>query len=136
MTVIDWTVKKLRDVGIQDTQDSVEATLREFNFTQEQISGPITALSGGWKMKLALARAVFEKPDILLLDEPTNHLDVKNVKWLEDYLTSSPCTSIVISHDSKFLNNVIQHVVHYERFKLKRYRGNLDEFVKRVPYAR
>jgi elongation factor 3 len=136
MTVIDWTVKKLRDVGIQDTQESVEATLREFNFTQEQISGPITALSGGWKMKLALARAVFEKPDILLLDEPTNHLDVKNVKWLEDYLTTSPCTSIVISHDSKFLNNIIQHVVHYERFKLKRYRGNLDEFVKRVPSAR
>lgn len=136
MTVIDWTVKKLRDVGIMDNQESIEATLREFNFTQEQISGPITALSGGWKMKLALARAVFEKPDILLLDEPTNHLDVKNVKWLEDYLTTSPCTSIVISHDSKFLNNVIQHVVHYERFKLKRYRGNLDEFVKRVPSAR
>ncbi|KAJ8115155.1 hypothetical protein OPT61_g3140 [Boeremia exigua] len=136
MTVIDWTVKKLRDVGIQDSQDSIEATLREFNFTQEQISGPITALSGGWKMKLALARAVFEKPDILLLDEPTNHLDVKNVKWLEDYLTSSPCTSIVISHDSKFLNNIIQHVVHYERFKLKRYKGNLDDFVKRVPSAR
>ncbi|KAF2999025.1 translational elongation factor EF-1 alpha [Curvularia kusanoi] len=136
MTVIGWTVKKLRDVGIQDDQESIEATLRDFNFTQEQISGPITALSGGWKMKLALARAVFEKPDILLLDEPTNHLDVKNVKWLEDYLTSSPCTSIVISHDSKFLNNVIQHVVHYERFKLKRYKGNLDEFVKRVPSAR
>lgn len=136
MTVIAWTVKKLRDVGIQDEQDGIEATLREFGFTQEQISGPITALSGGWKMKLALARAVFEKPDILLLDEPTNHMDVKNVKWLEDYLTGSPCTSIVISHDSKFLNNVIQHVVHYERFKLKRYRGNLDEFVKRVPSAR
>jgi elongation factor 3 len=136
MTVIGWTMKKLRDVGIQDEQDSIEATLKEFGFTDEQTKGPITALSGGWKMKLALARAVFEKPDILLLDEPTNHMDVKNVKWLEDYLINSPCTSIVISHDSKFLNNVIQHVVHYERFKLKRYRGNLDEFVKRVPSAK
>ena len=136
MTVIDWTMKKLRDVGIQDDQPDIEKTLKEFGFTAEQINGPITALSGGWKMKLALARAVFEKPDILLLDEPTNHMDVKNVKWLEDYLINSPCTSIVISHDSKFLNNVIQHVVHYERFKLKRYRGNLDEFVKRVPSAR
>lgn len=135
-TVIAWTMKKLQSVGIDLPEDEVKATLNEFGFTNEMYSGPITALSGGWKMKLALARAVFEKPDILLLDEPTNHLDVKNVKWLEDYLTSSPCTSIVISHDSKFLNNVIQHVIHYERFKLKRYRGNLDEFVKRVPSAK
>jgi elongation factor 3 len=135
-TVIEWTMKKLQSVGITTTQAEVEATLIEFGFVREQLENPITSLSGGWKMKLALARAVFEKPDILLLDEPTNHMDVKNVKWLEDYLTSSPCTSIVISHDSKFLNNIIQHVIHYERFKLKRYRGNLDAFVKRVPSAR
>jgi elongation factor 3 len=135
-TVIAWTLKKLESVGIHTPEDDVKATLNEFGFTNDMYNGPITALSGGWKMKLALARAVFEKPDILLLDEPTNHLDVKNVKWLEDYLTSSPCTSIVISHDSKFLNNIIQHVIHYERFKLKRYRGNLDEFVKRVPSAK
>jgi elongation factor 3 len=135
-TVIEWTMKKLAAVNINTTQDEVEKTLIEFGFTKEQLSGPITSLSGGWKMKLALARAVFEKPDILLLDEPTNHLDVKNVKWLEDYLVNSPCTSIIISHDSKFLDNVIQHVIHYERFKLKRYRGNLSEFVKRVPSAR
>jgi elongation factor 3 len=136
MTVIDWTMAKLQKVGINKPKEEVENTLAEFGFTEVQTQGLITALSGGWKMKLALARAVFEEPDILLLDEPTNHMDVKNVKWLEDYLISSPCTSIVISHDSKFLNNVIQHVVHYERFKLKRYRGNLDEFVKRVPSAR
>jgi elongation factor 3 len=135
-TVIAWTMKKLADVGIDTSQKDVEATLLEFGFNQEQLDNLITSLSGGWKMKLALARAVFEKPDILLLDEPTNHMDVKNVKWLEDYLISSPCTSIVISHDSKFLDNVVQHVVHYERFKLKRYRGNLSEFVKRVPSAR
>ncbi|KAF2713110.1 ARM repeat-containing protein [Pleomassaria siparia CBS 279.74] len=135
-TVIDWTMKKLAAVGIETSRADVEKTLLEFGFNQEQLDNYIGSLSGGWKMKLALARAVFEKPDILLLDEPTNHMDVKNVKWLEDYLTSSPCTSIVISHDSKFLDNVIQHVVHYERFKLKRYRGNLSEFVKRVPSAR
>ncbi|SLM41161.1 elongation factor 3 [Lasallia pustulata] len=135
-TVIGWTQKKLSDVGIQIEKSAVEAKLLEFGFLQEQFEGPITSLSGGWKMKLALARAVFEEPDILLLDEPTNHLDVKNVAWLEKYLTESPCTSIIVSHDSKFLNNVIQHVIHYERFKLKRYRGNLSEFVKRVPSAR
>jgi elongation factor 3 len=135
-TVIGWTMKKLADVGITKSQSEVEAKLVEFGFALEQLTQPITSLSGGWKMKLALARAVFEEPDILLLDEPTNHLDVKNVAWLEQYLVNSPCTSIIISHDSKFLDNVIQHVIHYERFKLKRYRGNLSEFVKRVPSAK
>jgi len=136
MTTIAWTIKKLRDVKIELPDEDIKKGLFDFGFNEEQIEGPITALSGGWKMKLALARAVFEKPDILLLDEPTNHMDVKNVKWLEDYLVNSPCTSIIISHDSKFLDNVVQHVIHYERFKLKRYRGKLSEFVKRVPSAR
>jgi elongation factor 3 len=135
-TVIGWTMKKLESVNIDKPQSEVEAKLDEFGFTKEQMAGPITSLSGGWKMKLALARAVFESPDILLLDEPTNHLDRVNVKWLEDYLTTSPCTSLIISHDSGFLDRVIQHVIHYERFKLKRYRGNLSEFVRRVPSAK
>jgi elongation factor 3 len=135
-TVIGWTSKKLADVGVDIERSAIEARLLEFGFLQEQFENPITSLSGGWKMKLALARAVFENPDILLLDEPTNHLDVKNVQWLEQYLINSSCTSIIVSHDSKFLNNVIQHVVHYEKFKLRRYNGNLDEFVKKVPSAR
>ena len=136
LTVMGWTMMKLEQVNIKTSREDVESQLTEFGFVAEQLDAPITALSGGWKMKLALARAVFEKPDILLLDEPTNHLDVKNVAWLEDYLKNSKATSIIISHDSKFLNNVIQHVIHYERFKLKRYRGNLTEFAKRNPAAR
>ena len=135
-SVIGWTMKKLADVGLTLQQDQVKAKLEEFGFAAESLENPITSLSGGWKMKLALARAVFEEPDILLLDEPTNHLDVKNVQWLEDYLKTSPCTSIMVSHDSRFLDDVIQHVIHYERFKLKRYRGTLSEFVKKVPAAR
>ena len=136
LTVIGWTMMKLEQAKVELTQPEVESRLLEFGFLQEQLEAAITSLSGGWKMKLALARAVFEDPDILLLDEPTNHLDVKNVAWLENYLKNSPCTSIIISHDSKFLNNVIQHVIHYEKFKLKRYKGNLTEFAKRLPSAR
>ncbi|KAK3317986.1 armadillo-type protein [Apodospora peruviana] len=136
MTTIDWTMKKLEDAGVTTSQADVEARLIEFGFTEGMIKGEISALSGGWKMKLALCRAVFESPDILLLDEPTNHLDVKNVKWLEEYLKNSPCTSIIVSHDSGFLDNVCQHIIHYERFKLKRYRGNLQEFVKKHPAAK
>lgn len=135
-TVIGWTAKKLEDAGVVKSIPDIEAKLLEFGFLQSQFEAPITSLSGGWKMKLALARAVFEEPDILLLDEPTNHLDVKNVAWLENYLITSPCTSIIVSHDSKFLDHVIQHVIHYERFKLRRYRGNLSSFVSRVPSAK
>ncbi|KAI0438607.1 P-loop containing nucleoside triphosphate hydrolase protein [Xylaria telfairii] len=136
MTTIDWTMKKLEEAGVTSTREEVEARLAEFGFTPAMISGDITALSGGWKMKLALCRAVFEAPDILLLDEPTNHLDVKNVKWLEDYLINSPCTSIIVSHDSGFLDNVTQYIIHYERFKLKKYKGNLKEFVRKNPHAK
>ena len=136
LTVMGWTLMKLEQVNIKIPRDEVEAKLLEFGFLQSQLEGPITSLSGGWKMKLALCRAVFEDPDILLLDEPTNHLDVKNVAWLEQYLINSPCTSIIVSHDSKFLDHVIQHVIHYERFKLHRYKGNLSNFVKRVPSAK
>ncbi|QSZ34352.1 hypothetical protein DSL72_005943 [Monilinia vaccinii-corymbosi] len=135
-TTIDWTMKKLKEVGVETSQEEVEKQLKEFGFTTEMTNNLITALSGGWKMKLALCRAVFEAPDILLLDEPTNHLDVVNVKWLEEYLQNSPCTSIIVSHDSGFLDNVCQHIIHYERYKLKRYRGNLKEFVKKCPQAR
>jgi elongation factor 3 len=136
MTTIEWTMKKLQEAKVDTSKEDVIKQLADFGFNHGMIEGEITALSGGWKMKLALCRAVFEAPDILLLDEPTNHLDVKNVRWLEDYLINSPCTSIIVSHDSGFLDNVCQHIVHYERFKLKRYRGNLKEFVRRVPSAK
>jgi elongation factor 3 len=136
MTTIGWTMKKLGEAGVSTSQEDVEKQLFDFGFSKEMIAADITSLSGGWKMKLALCRAVFEAPDILLLDEPTNHLDVKNVKWLEEYLQNSPCTSIIVSHDSNFLDNVCQHIIHYERFKLKRYRGNLKEFVRKCPSAK
>jgi len=98
-TTIAWTMKKLAEVGVTTSQADVEKQLSEFGFNEAMTSNLITALSGGWKMKLALARAVFESPDILLLDEPTNHLDVKNVKWLEDYLKTLlalPSSSLTI----------------------------------------
>lgn len=96
----------------------------------------VGALSGGWKMKLALSRAILQQADILLLDEPTNHLDVANVKWLMDYLMAmTSISSMIVSHDSNFLETVCTHIIHYENRKLKCYRGNLTEFVKQVRAA-
>ncbi|CAO3649229.1 unnamed protein product [Cunninghamella blakesleeana] len=119
-------------------RDQVHKILREYGFTEEMVTSmAIGSLSGGWKMKLALARAMLMNADILLLDEPTNHLDVVNVAWLENYLLGlKTVTSIIVSHDSGFLDHVCSDIIHYEaNYKLKRYGGNLSEFVKKVPKA-
>lgn len=127
----------LDDKRIQVSKDEVIQTLASVGFSDEGQGHAIGSLSGGWKMKLALARAMLFKADILLLDEPTNHLDVINIAWLESYLTSlKHCTSIIVSHDSGFLNNTITDVLHLNRFKVRRYRGNLEHFVKHVPEAK
>ncbi|KAI0042445.1 hypothetical protein FA95DRAFT_1564323 [Auriscalpium vulgare] len=127
----------LSDNRILADKEEIIETLASVGFTDERQKAAIGSLSGGWKMKLALARAMLFKADILLLDEPTNHLDVVNVAWLESYLTGlTHCTSIIVSHDSSFLNNTITDVLHLNRFKLRRYRGNLEAFVKVVPEAK
>ncbi|KAJ3202384.1 hypothetical protein HDU67_000604 [Dinochytrium kinnereticum] len=108
----------------------VRTTLISVGFGESLLQNPVGSLSGGWKMKLELARAILMKADVLLLDEPTNHLDVANVKWLEEYLCSQTnVTSLIVSHDSGFLDNVCTNIVHYERKKLVNYRGNLSEGV-------
>ncbi|KAH6578782.1 hypothetical protein BASA61_000011 [Batrachochytrium salamandrivorans] len=115
----------------------VTKTLQSVGFDDDRLAQAVGSLSGGWKMKLELARAMLENADILLLDEPTNHLDVKNVKWLEDYLNNIPnVTSLVVSHDSGFLDRVCTHIIHYENRKLKTYKGNLSKFVEQRPEAR
>jgi elongation factor 3 len=119
------------------TTDKIKEVLASVGFTDELINGSVASLSGGWKMKLALARAMLMDADILLLDEPTNHLDVTNVQWLVDYLNSlTDRTSIIVSHDSSFLDKVCSGIIHYEGRKLKKYRGNLSELVKHRPEAK
>jgi len=133
-TVLEWVAS---DTRLQATREEIIEALASVGFSDDRQEQSIGALSGGWKMKLALARAMLFKADILLLDEPTNHLDVVNVAWLENYLTSlTTCTSIIVSHDSGFLNHTITDVLHINRFKIRRYRGNLEAFVKAVPEAK
>ncbi|OBZ89104.1 Elongation factor 3 [Choanephora cucurbitarum] len=134
--LVDFIISS-EGVECQDRQE-VARILKNYGFTEEMVHHQaIGSLSGGWKMKLALARAMLMNADILLLDEPTNHLDVVNVAWLENYLLGlKTVTSIIVSHDSGFLDHVCTDIIHYEgNYKLKRYRGNLSEFVKKVPRA-
>merc|ERR1719240_833780 len=113
--------------------------MRSCTFTDTLIFGPVGSLSGGWRMRLALSRAMLKEPELLLLDEPTNHVDVHGVAWLTKYvqdLSGKSISSMIVSHDSVFLDNVAQDMVHYEKNrKLKVYKGNLSEFVKIVPEA-
>ncbi|KAK2592146.1 [NU+] prion formation protein 1 [Conoideocrella luteorostrata] len=133
-------VAKDPEIGPQGTEH-ISEVLTEFGFTagpEGRQSHRVGSLSGGWKMKLALARAMLRKADVLLLDEPTNHLDVTNIAWLENYLKTHPdITSLIVSHDSGFLDNVTTDIYHYEpNKKLACYKGNLNAFVALRPEAK
>jgi elongation factor 3 len=136
MSVIEFCLSDPMLIEMGTTEEQVLQMLTECDFTEVMKHGPVTALSGGWKMKLALGRAQLCKPDILLLDEPTNHLDVVNVKWIEDFLlAATDVTSLIVSHDTKFMDNIATQVVHFEQLRLKAYPGNLSAFVEKVPSA-
>ncbi|KAI9042378.1 putative mRNA-nucleus export ATPase (Elf1) [Aspergillus affinis] len=138
LTIAEYVSK---DPAIAATgKEHISNVLLEFGFTdgpEGRQSQPVGSLSGGWKMKLALARAMLMKADVLLLDEPTNHLDVANVKWLQEYLKKhTDITSLIVSHDSGFLDEVCTDIYHYESKKLVCYKGNLADFVKVKPEAK
>ncbi len=126
------------------TRQMVRDMLIKVGFSEGKASGAggdcddnISSLSGGWRMKLALARAMLQKADILLMDEPTNHLDVKNVKWVESYINSlQETTVIMVSHDSGLLQNCCDYIIQIDQRKLKFYQGNLESFVQANPEAK
>uniref|UniRef100_A0A7S0B2M2 ABC transporter domain-containing protein n=1 Tax=Minutocellus polymorphus TaxID=265543 RepID=A0A7S0B2M2_9STRA len=130
--------EKIQSMNIP--KDEVRKVLATVGFTEDGKAKPdhaVSTLSGGWRMKLALARAMLQKADILLLDEPTNHLDVINVAWVKNYLNSlKDVTAIIVSHDSGLLNDCCTNILQIENLKLHSFKGNLDEFVKLKPEAR
>ncbi|VDL73999.1 unnamed protein product [Nippostrongylus brasiliensis] len=99
-------------------------------FTPDEQKKPTKEFSGGWRMRVALARALFVKPDLLLLDEPTNMLDMRAVYWLEGHLQQWEGTILTVSHDRKFLNEICTDIVHLHTRRLDHYKGNYDTFEK------
>jgi len=104
--------------------------LNGLGFTAEMQRKKTREFSGGWRMRIALARALFIKPTLLLLDEPTNHLDMEAVVWLEEYLKTFNRILLLISHSQDFLNNVCTNIIHLQNAKLTYYTGNYNQYLK------
>ncbi|WP_159566981.1 ABC transporter ATP-binding protein [Budvicia diplopodorum] len=102
--------------------------LHGLGFSQEQLQQPVSAFSGGWRMRLNLAQALLCRSDLLLLDEPTNHLDLDAVIWLEKWLKSYTGTLILISHDRDFLDPIVDKILHIEQQQMNEYTGNYSSF--------
>jgi ATPase subunit of ABC transporter with duplicated ATPase domains len=109
---------------------TLEAQAREvlegLGFSESQIDGDVGALSGGWKMRVALARVLLGKPDVLLMDEPTNHLDIESIIWLEQFLKSFAGTLLMTSHDREFMNRLVTKIAEIDQGEIVVYSGNYD----------
>lgn len=111
-------------------ESKIASILDGLGFSQSDFKRPVQDFSGGWRMRLALAGALFQNPDFLLLDEPTNHLDLEAVIWLENYLKKYTGTLVIISHDQDFINRNCSSILHFENKQLTLYKGNFETFQK------
>jgi ATP-binding cassette subfamily F protein 3 len=118
----------LQDAGAFDARSRAQAMLLGLGFALDKLDAPVNSFSGGWRMRLQLARALMCPAELLLLDEPTNHLDLDALVWLEAWLKRLPATMVVISHDREFLDAITQVTLHVDEGKVLRYGGNYSAF--------
>ncbi|WP_291993860.1 ATP-binding cassette domain-containing protein [Candidatus Accumulibacter sp. ACC003] len=118
----------LHDAGAHDAQARAQALILGLGFKTSEVNNPVDSFSGGWRMRLQLARALMCPSDLMLLDEPTNHLDLDALVWLESWLTRYEGTMLVISHDREFLDAISTVTLHIENEQLTRYGGNYSVF--------
>lgn len=120
---------ELTDANAWSAPSRAEQLLAGLGFAPDQWMQPVSNFSGGWRMRIALARALMAPSELLLLDEPTNHLDLDAMLWLERWLAAYEGTVLVISHDTEFLDAVVQTILHVDQGKLVRYKGGYESFV-------
>jgi ATP-binding cassette, subfamily F, member 3 len=133
----DWQIDRLASyqeefevLGGYTMQSRAEEILEGLGFRTEELQKPLALFSGGWRMRVMLAKLLLQKPSLLLLDEPTNHLDLPSIQWVEKYIANYEGAVIVVSHDRYFLDNVVTTIVEVSGAKLNSYSGNYSFFVE------
>ncbi len=126
-----FSVENLRFemAGAQEREAAVEKTLMGLGFSRSDFNRPTSEFSGGWRMRIEIAKILLRKPDVLLLDEPTNHLDIESIQWLEQFLAQSAAAVVVVSHDRAFINNVTNRTMEISCRHVIDYKVKYDEYV-------
>lgn len=117
-------------LGGSNYEAEIERTLTGLGFKREDLERPTSEFSGGWRMRIELAKILLRKPDVLLLDEPTNHLDIESIQWLERFIQQSAKAVVLVSHDRAFINNVTNRTLEISCGKIIDYKVKYDEYVK------
>jgi len=123
--------ERLAEIDADRAPARASEILAGLGFSNDDLARPMAHFSGGWRMRVALAAALFAQPDLLLLDEPTNYLDLEGAMWLEARLRKYPSAAIIISHDRELLNNSVDHILHLRDGKMELYAGGYDDFERR-----
>ncbi|HEU4951988.1 MAG TPA: ABC-F family ATP-binding cassette domain-containing protein [Holophagaceae bacterium] len=122
--------EEYQHLGGYELEAKARAVLHGLGFADEQIDGDVGALSGGWKMRVSMAKVLLGNFDVLLMDEPTNHLDIESILWLESFLKAVPSTLLMTSHDKDFMNRIVTKVLEIDGGDIITYSGNYDFYVK------
>ena len=122
--------ERLQIMGSSSYEAELERTLTGLGFSRKDFDRPTSEFSGGWRMRIELAKLLLQHPDVLLLDEPTNHLDIESIQWLENFLSQSSGAVVLVSHDRAFLNHVTTRTMELSVGRLYDYKVSYDEFVK------
>lgn len=122
--------ERFQMMGGMNYHAELERTLLGLGFTSNDFNRPTKEFSGGWRMRIELAKLLLRQPDVLLLDEPTNHLDIESIRWLEQFLSRSPGAVVLVSHDRAFINNVTNRTLEISCGKITDYKVTYNEFIK------
>ena len=121
---------KLEDYDADKIEVKIGKMVTGLGFSLNQLEHQVDKFSGGWQMRINLAKVLLEEPDLILMDEPTNHLDLEAIDWLEEFLLDYPNGILLVSHDRYFLNQIVNEIAELDRGKLTSYSGNYSEYVE------